>query len=492
MEEKLLFELSQSGNSATALPRLDPEIMIPLLPADISRRTDAELPEISEPELIRHFYRLSRQNFSVDTHFYPLGSCTMKYNPKVNEDMARLDGFAHVHPLLPAHKSQGLLQLMYELEAYLCALTGMSRFSLQPAAGAHGELTGMMLVKAYHASRDQGHRTKVIVPDSSHGTNPASAGIYGFRLVELQSNTRGRVNLSEMKKAVDTECACLMLTNPNTLGLFEDDILEIARIVHDKGGLLYYDGANMNALMGLCRPGDMGFDIVHLNLHKTFSTPHGGGGPGAGPVGVSSELIDFLPVPVINKKGDTYVFDHDLKHSIGKVKTFYGNIAVLIKAYCYIRIMGIDGLRQASKDAILNANYLKKKIDDFYTIAYDDFCMHEFVASTARFSHNDIHASDVAKRLLDFGFHSPTVSFPLIVKDALMIEPTETESKNTLDEFAAALNSIAKEALESPGILKDAPHTLDRSQCDEVKAARFPDLCYSVPANTNDDSGIKT
>lgn len=492
MEEDLLFELSQKGNTATALPSLDPDLHMPSLPEALLRVSDAELPEISEPELIRHFSRLSRQNFSVDTHFYPLGSCTMKYNPKINEDMARLDGFTHVHPLFPVAKAQGILQILFELESYLCALTGMSRFTLQPAAGAHGELTGMMLVKAYHALRGQSHRRKVIVPDSSHGTNPASAGIYGFQLIELKSDSRGRVNISELKNAVDDECACLMLTNPNTLGLFEDDIIEIVRVVHDQGGLVYYDGANMNALMGLCRPGDMGFDIVHLNLHKTFSTPHGGGGPGSGPVGVSRDLIEFLPVPMVNRIGQTYVFEYDLKHSIGKVKTFYGNIAVLIKAYAYIRIMGIDGLRRASKDAILNANYLKKKISDFYDIPYDGFCMHEFVASTVNLSQVDIHAADVAKRLLDFGFHAPTVSFPLIVKDALMIEPTETESKRTLDEFAAALEMIAHEARETPNILKNAPHTLHRSRCDEVKAARFPDLCYSSPSESCDTRPINT
>jgi len=478
MEEKLLFEQSEKGKVATCLPPVDASLGVVRLSSDLQRTTDAELPEMSEPELIRHYYRLSQQNFSVDTHFYPLGSCTMKYNPKINEDMARLGGFAHVHPLFPAQKVQGILQLMYELESYLCQLTGMSRFSLQPAAGAHGELTGMMLVKAYHASRGELHRTTVIVPDSSHGTNPASAGMYGFELVELKSDARGRVSTAELKKVVDDTCACLMLTNPNTLGLFEDEVVEIVKIVHDNGGLVYYDGANMNALMGLCRPGDMGFDIAHLNLHKTFSTPHGGGGPGSGPVGVAEGLVDYLPVPLVNKKGDEYCFDYSKRHSIGKVKTFYGNVGVLIKAYCYIRIMGLDGLSQASQDAIINANYLKKKIEGLYDIPYDDFCMHEFVASTTNFAQQDIHASDVAKRLLDFGFHAPTVSFPLIVKYALMIEPTETESKQTLDQFIQALEMIASEAVQSPDVLKSAPHSLHRRRCDEVKAARFPNLCY--------------
>lgn len=478
MEEKLIFEISKPGKTATELPSLDLRIANPSIPSSLKREIDLGLPEVSEPELIRHFFRLSKKNFSVDTHFYPLGSCTMKYNPKINEDMARLAGFTDVHPLFDEASVQGSLKLLYDLESYLCTITGMKRFTLQPAAGAHGELTGMMLVKAYHEHNGDTKRTKVIVPDSSHGTNPASAGIYGFSLVEVKSNSRGRVTVDDLIKAVDDECACLMLTNPNTLGLFEDDILAIADIVHKKGGLLYYDGANMNALMGLCRPGDMGFDIVHLNLHKTFSTPHGGGGPGAGPVGVTERLIPYLPVPLVICKNGTYSFDSSSKLSIGKVKNFYGNFSVLVKAYCYIRIMGADGLRNASKDAIINANYLRKKIGDIFHVAYDDYCMHEFVASTLNFAHNGIHASDVAKRLLDFGIHAPTVSFPLIVKDALMIEPTETESKETLDAFIDAMKVIAREAQDDPNLLKNAPHTLPCTRCDEVKAARNPNVCF--------------
>jgi len=491
MEEKILFEISKKGNRATELPELDPEFSVPVLNSRLARTNDADLPEVSEPELIRHYFRLSQQNFSVDTNFYPLGSCTMKYNPKVNEDVARFSGFSHVHPLFQESDVQGVLQLMFELEGYLCQLTGMDRFTLQPAAGAHGELTGMMLVKAYHAERGDTKRTKVIVPDSSHGTNPASAGIYGFTLVEVKSNERGRVTVRDLAEAVDEECACLMLTNPNTLGLFEDEILEIAEIVHKKGGLVYYDGANMNALMGLCRPGDMGFDIVHLNLHKTFSTPHGGGGPGSGPVGVTKKLISYLPVPLVDENNGSYHFVHSLPHSIGKVKNFYGNFGVLVKAYCYIRIMGAGGLKRASEDAIINANYLRKKVGVLFHVPYDDPCMHEFVASTLNFTDNGIHAADVAKRLLDFGIHAPTVSFPLIVKDALMIEPTETESKETLDAFIEVLAVIAQEARNEPDTLKNAPQTLHRTRCDEVKAARNPNLCYQSPSKETESVTVE-
>ena len=481
-EEKLIFEISKPGKSAVSLDECVSDPFGAECPPALRRAVDLGLPQVSEPELIRHYFRLSQKNFSVDTHFYPLGSCTMKYNPKINEELARLSGFELVHPLFPTENVQGILQLMAELEEYLAELTGMHSFTLQPAAGAHGELTGMMLVKAYHAARGEAQRVKVIVPDSSHGTNPASAGIYGFEIVEIESNERGRVTIDALRNAAAEDCACLMLTNPNTLGLFEDDILEIADVVHEKGGLLYYDGANMNALMGLCRPGDMGFDIVHLNLHKTFSTPHGGGGPGAGPVGVCEKLAPFLPVPRIRKTESGCDFDNDRPESIGKIKSFYGNVGVLVKAYCYIRIMGLEGLRQASRDAIITANYLRTQIGSFFPIPYNDICMHEFVASAEMLREVDIHAADIAKRLLDFGFHAPTVSFPLIVKEALMIEPTETESKMTLDAFAEALRVIYQEARDNPEHVKNAPHSLPINRCDEVKAARNPDLCFHAPS----------
>ncbi|MBU1864143.1 MAG: aminomethyl-transferring glycine dehydrogenase subunit GcvPB [Candidatus Omnitrophica bacterium] len=480
MEEKLIFEYSKPGKQGASLPCRDLSMdeLHRFIPDGLKRKTDTALPEVSEPEVIRHFFRLSQKNFCVDTHFYPLGSCTMKYSPKVNEDLAALSGFTQVHPSMQPEHVQGILTVMYELEQYLCSLTGMKRFSFQPAAGAHAELTGMMLVKAYHDARGEARRSKVIVPDSSHGTNPASAAVYGYRIVEVKSNNRGRVNVDELKAIVDEECACLMLTNPNTLGLFEDDILEIADIVHQKGGLLYYDGANLNALMGLFRPADMGFDIIHLNLHKTFSTPHGGGGPGAGPLGVTNTLVDYLPIPLVEKVKDRYVLNSSLPKTIGKVKTFYGNVGVLIKAYCYIRSLGIDGLRRATEDAIINANYIKSKIKDSYSIPYEGYCMHEFVASAQNFKNYNVHAGDIGKRLLDYGFHAPTVSFPLIVPEALMIEPTETETKETLDAFVEALKKIADESRQNPDIVKNAPHLLERGRCDEVHAARFPNVCW--------------
>ena len=480
MDEKLIFEQSKSGKQGAELPSLDisPEGISRSIPHDLTRQEDAPLPEVSEPEVMRHYTRLSQQNFSIDTHFYPLGSCTMKYNPKINEDLASLIGFTQVHPYAPVDQVQGILTLMYELEHYLCALTGMDRFTLQPAAGAHGELTGMMIVRAFHNTQGDRNRRKVIVTDSSHGTNPASASLFGFQTVEIKSNSKGRIDVGQLRAIVDDECACLMLTNPNTLGLFEDDILIIADIVHKKGGLLYYDGANLNAMMGLCRPGDMGFDIVHLNLHKTFSTPHGGGGPGAGPVGVSKHLVDYLPIPVVDKKGKQYALNYSLPRTIGKIKAFYGNVGVLIKAYCYIRSLGLEGLLQATTDAIINANYIKNKVTDCYHLPYKGHCMHEFVLSAHDFKKNDVHAGDIGKRLLDYGFHAPTISFPLIVQEALMIEPTETESKETLDAFIDALRAIAEEAKNNPELVKNAPHSLHRNRCDEVMAARSPNVCY--------------
>ncbi len=476
----MIFEKSKEGKQGYSVPEkhfndvdlksiIDPELL---------RDAPLDLPSVSEPEIVRHFVTLSQKNFSVDTNFYPLGSCTMKYNPKLNEDAARLEGFANIHPYQPEDSVQGMLKLYADLENYLKEITGMDRFTLQPAAGAHGELCGMMLVKAYHDAKKDHKRTKVIVPDSSHGTNPASAALFGFSVVTVKSNESGRVNLSELKKIVNEETACLMLTNPNTLGLFEDEIQEIQKVVHDAGGLLYYDGANMNALLGLARPGDMGFDIVHLNLHKTFSTPHGGGGPGAGPVGVKQRLIPFLPVPLIDFKNGKYFFDYNLPQSIGRLRSFYGNVGMHIRAYTYIRRHGRDGLVQVSRDAILNANYIKKKVEKHYAIPYPEFCMHEFVAQAVKQNDLGVHATDIAKRLLDFGFHAPTIYFPLIVPEAMMIEPTETESKETIDKFIEAMNVIAGEAIDFPEKLKQAPFTMPISRPDDVLAARQPVLTF--------------
>lgn len=477
----LIFERSKPGRVAYSLPEPDvPEASVTAcIPAHLLRRVPAELPEVSEPDLIRHYTELSRRNHGIDNGFYPLGSCTMKYNPKVNEDVARLPGFAHVHPLQPEEMVQGALELMWHLQEYLAEITGMDAVTLQPAAGAHGEWTGLMMIRAYHEARGE-KRTKVIVPDSAHGTNPASATVAGMQTVTIPSDARGLVDLEALKRAVDENTAALMLTNPNTLGLFEEDILEIAKIVHDVGGLLYYDGANANAILGIARPGDMGFDVVHLNLHKTFTTPHGGGGPGAGPVGVKKDLIPFLPVPVV-KEGDRYRLDYDRPQSIGRVKGFYGNFGMLVRAYAYIRTMGPEGLRQVSECAVLNANYLMRRLAPYFDLPYDRHCKHEFVLSGRRQKKLGVRTLDMAKRLLDFGFHPPTIYFPLIVDECLMIEPTETEAKETLDAFADAMIQIAKEAEENPDLVLNAPHTTVVKRLDEVTAARKPILRWQKP-----------
>ncbi|MDP3919544.1 MAG: aminomethyl-transferring glycine dehydrogenase subunit GcvPB [Candidatus Omnitrophota bacterium] len=476
-DDQLSFEKSRPGRRGASLPadRCAKDKLFEKIPDHFKRRRPLLFPELSEPEIVRHFVNLSRKNFSIDTHFYPLGSCTMKYNPKVNEWAAGLDAFANLHPLQLEKTTQGILKVMWDLEGYLREITGMDRFTLQPAAGAHGELTGMMLVRAYHDALGQTKRKKVLVPDSSHGTNPASAALLGFHVIELKSNARGRVDLETLEKHLDDETACLMLTNPNTLGLFEEEIMQITKRVHEKGALLYYDGANLNALMGIARPGDMGFDIVHLNLHKTFSTPHGGGGPGSGPVGVRAKLVPYLPVPLVTQQGQNYKLDFDNKKTIGRVKSFYGNTGMLLRAYVYIRSLGREGLFKASEDAILNANYLKEKLKVAYKVAVDEPCMHEFVLSLKSAG---VHAGDVGKRLLDYGFHAPTVHFPLVVEEALMIEPTESESKETLDLFVKAMIEIAKEIIEEPDKVRMAPHTMPIRRPDEVMAARRPILSY--------------
>lgn len=478
---KLIFEKSVPGRRACSLPECDvPQVEVErLIPGEFLREEAPALPEVSEVDVIRHFTQLSQRNHGVDSGFYPLGSCTMKYNPKINEETARLNGFAAVHPYQQEENVQGCLELLYRMDQMLSEITGMERVSLQPAAGAHGEMAGLMIIKAYHESRGDLKRTKMIIPDSAHGTNPASAAVVGFDVVEVKSNERGGVDLEALQAAVSEETAGLMLTNPNTLGLFDENIHKIAEIVHRAGGLLYYDGANANAIMGISRPGDMGFDVVHLNLHKTFSTPHGGGGPGSGPVGVIKELVPFLPKPVIECKDGQYFLDRERPQSIGRVKSFYGNFGVIVRAYTYIRTMGPEGLRSVSENAVLNANYILSRLREHYLLPYDRTCMHEVVLSGQKQKELGVSTLDIAKRLLDFGYHPPTIYFPLIVKEALMIEPTETESKETLDEFIEAMLQIAEEARTDPEKVKGAPYTTVVSRLDEAKAARSPVLNYT-------------
>ncbi len=478
---QLIFEKSKRGRKAYSLPECDvPEVSMDLIGSKYLRNDDPELPEVSELDAVRHFTRISQRNHGVDSGFYPLGSCTMKYNPKVNEAVSRLDGFTKIHPYQQENTVQGALKLMYDLGSMLSEITAMEEFTLQPAAGAHGELTGLMIMKAYHQNRNDEKRTKIIIPDSAHGTNPASAAVAGFDVVEVKSNDKGLVDIEALRAAVGDDTAGFMLTNPNTLGLFDENILEISKIVHEAGGLMYYDGANANAILGISRPGDMGFDVVHLNLHKTFGTPHGGGGPGAGPVGVKKHLAEFLPVPVISKKEDEYFMDYDRTLSIGKVKYAYGNFGVLVRAYAYILSMGPDGLKEVAENAVLNANYVANKLKDVYFLPIDTGCMHECVLSGYwQKEKNGVSTLDIAKRLLDFGFHPPTIYFPLIVHEAMMIEPTECETKETLDEFIAAMRQIADEAENDPEMVKTAPHTTVISRLDETTAARKPILRYT-------------
>ena len=477
-EKALIFEMSRPGRVAFSLPECDvPEVELSsVIPQSMLRQTPAALPEVYEVDVIRHYTALSRRNFGVDNGFYPLGSCTMKYNPKINEDVARFAGFAKIHPYQLESSIQGALELLYTLQNDLAALTGMDQVTLQPAAGAHGEWTGLMLIRAYHESRGD-NRTKVIVPDSSHGTNPASATVAGYETITIKSDARGMVDLEALKAAVGDDTAALMLTNPSTLGLFEEQIVEIAEIVHNAGGLLYYDGANSNAIMGITRPGDMGFDVVHLNLHKTMSTPHGGGGPGAGPVGVKTKLIPFLPKPIVsrNEQGE-YYWDNDRPHSIGRVKAYYGNFGILVRAYTYIRTYGPEGLRRVSECAVLNANYMMHRLAPHFDVPYPGVCKHEFVLSGKRLKAYGVRTLDVAKRLLDFGYHPPTIYFPLNVEEGLMIEPTETESKETLDAFIDAMIQIVHEAETDPQKVIHAPYTTVVKRLDEATAARKPVL----------------
>lgn len=488
MPEPLIFELSSPGRQGLTWPAPDVPVrdITEFIPAKALRRSAPELPEVSEQDAVRHFTRLSSLNYGVDTGFYPLGSCTMKYNPKINEDAARQPGFARLHPYQDPATCQGALELMYHLDQYLCEITGMHKFSLQPAAGAHGELLGLLVIQAYHQKRQDFRRNKVIIPDAAHGTNPATAGLVGMDVIKIPSDARGGMDLISLQAALGEDTAALMLTNPNTLGLFDENIQTIAEMVHQAGGLVYYDGANLNAIMGLTRPGDMGFDVIHLNLHKTFATPHGGGGPGAGPVGVKDFLAPFLPKPLVVKDSQTgqYRFEEDMPQTIGRMKAFYGNFGVLVKAYTYIRALGGDGLRKVSEHAVLNANYLLHLLKDHYHLPYQRHCKHEFVITPApQVRKEGIRTLDIAKRLLDFGYHPPTIYFPLIVEEAIMVEPTETESKETLDQFARAMIAIAEEAMSDPAKLKGAPYTTPVSRLDEVTAARKPVLRWKPTRN---------
>ncbi|MEN6364042.1 MAG: aminomethyl-transferring glycine dehydrogenase subunit GcvPB [Rectinema sp.] len=470
--EPLVYELSSAGRTGCALPSSDvPEYEIPAALA----RGKLALPELDELTVVRHFTRLSQKNYSIDTEFYPLGSCTMKYNPKANETAANLPGWRNLHPLAGAEHSQGAIELVYRLQKSLAEIGGFSAVSLQPAAGAHGELSGVFMIRARQLAKGQGRRVKMLIPDSAHGTNPASCSMAGMTTQTIPSNAEGGIDMDALKAALDDTVAGIMITNPNTLGLFERNIEEIARLVHKAGGLVYGDGANMNALTGVFKPGQAGIDVMHFNLHKTFSTPHGGGGPGAGMVAAGPELAPYLPGPVAVKKESRFAMEMP-EHSIGRMKAFYGNFGVLVRAYAYILTLGRDGLRSLAENAVLNANYLKVKLEGAYKVKYPRACMHEFVAM------GDIapgvHTLDIAKRLIDLGFHPPTIYFPLIVPEALMIEPTETESKATLDAFIEAMLEIAREAAEKPELLHDAPSITPVGRLDEVAAARSPVLCY--------------
>ena len=478
--QPLIFEITKEGRVGYSLPELDiPEVdLASLLPDGLLREELAELPEVSELDIMRHYTALSKRNHGVDSGFYPLGSCTMKYNPKINESVARFPGFANIHPLQDEETVQGAMELMYDLQEHLIEITGMDEVTLQPAAGAHGEWTALMMIRAFHEANGDTQRTKVIVPDSAHGTNPASATVAGFDTITVKSDENGLVDLEDLKRVVGDDTAALMLTNPNTLGLFEENILEMASIIHGVGGKLYYDGANLNAVMSKARPGDMGFDCVHLNLHKTFTGPHGGGGPGSGPVGVKKDLIPFLPKPVLVKTEEGYEFDYNRPKSIGRVKPFYGNFGINVRAYTYIRSMGPDGLKAITEYAVLNANYMMRRLQPHFDLPYDRHCKHEFVLSGRRQKKLGVRTLDMAKRLLDFGYHPPTIYFPLNVEEAMMIEPTETESKETLDAFIDAMIQIAKEVEETPEIVQQAPHTTVIKRLDETKAARTPVLRY--------------
>ena len=494
-EMELINELSREGRRAYSLPEDEDGFDLDeLIPEAHRRGTAPLLPEVSERDLVRHYTRLSQRNWAIDVGAYPLGSCTMKYNPKVAEDAAAMPGFAQLHPLADESLVQGALELLGTLEKALCEATGMAKLTFQPAAGAQGELTGLLMMRAFHESNGDA-RKRVIIPDSAHGTNPASVSLAGYKAHEVPSDERGLVDLDALRAAVDDDVAGLMLTNPNTLGLFERDIVKIAEAMHEVGALLYYDGANFNSIVGLVRPGDMGFDIVHLNLHKTFATPHGGGGPGSGPLAVSERLARFLPSPVLgwDDGAERWFWDHDRPDSIGRIHSFHGNFGINVRAYAYLRSLGPEGLRSVAEHAVLNANYLRVLVEDAFPTAYPGTCMHEFVATAKPLKKHGVRGMDVAKRLIDLGYHPPTVYFPLVVEEALMVEPTETESKETIDGLAEALLQIAREAEESPELLHDAPQTTPVRRPDEARAARNlklrwePDAVSDVEATEDSD-----
>lgn len=477
--DKLIFELSKEGRKGYSLPVCSWTASLDGIPDGLRRSSAPELPEVSEPDVVRHYTNLSQMNFGVDSGFYPLGSCTMKYNPKINEEIAAMPEFAGLHPLQPASSVQGVLRLYKELSEALSAITGMAEFTLNPFAGAHGELTGLMVIRRYHISRGDFKRTRIIVPDSAHGTNPASAAVCGLEVVQVKSKADGLVDVEDLKPLLDDTVAGIMMTNPNTLGLFEKDIKEIAALVHACGGLLYYDGANMNPLLGVVRPGDMGFDVMHLNLHKTFSTPHGGGGPGAGPVGVAAHLVSCLPVPkVIVKEDGTLGIEDESGNACGRISGFMGNFGVLLRAYTYILMLGKQNVKMAGPLSVLGANYIKESLKDCYKLPISSVCKHEFVFDGLADHESGVTTLDVAKRLLDYGFHAPTIYFPLLFHQSIMIEPTETESKETLDSFIGVMRTIAAEASSDPELVKSAPHASPVRRLDEVRAARQPVLTY--------------
>ncbi len=484
MTELTIYELSRPGRKGVVFP--EPDVPTTSLPNGFTRET-IKLPELSQLDVTRHFTNLSKMNYSIDGGFYPLGSCTMKYNPKINEQVARLPGIANTHPFQPIVSVQGNLYIMYQLQEWMQEISGFHRVCLTPAAGAQGELVGALIIKKYHLLNGDEKRNKILIPDSAHGTNPATSSMSGFNVVSIPSDDRGNVDLDYLKTECDDTLAGLMLTNPNTLGLFDENVEEVIQLVHDAGGLVYGDGANLNALLGIIRPGDVGFDIMHFNLHKTFSTPHGGGGPGSGPVGVTEKLEPYLPSPIVTiiEEGDDenppFFGFYWPEKSIGRMKAFYGHFGMHVRAYTYIAMLGNKGLRDVAEKAVLNANYLMTKVKETYTLPFDRTCMHEFVVEGAWEDVPQIHALDISKRLMDYGFHPPTNYFPLIVSEALMIEPTETENKQTLDAFAAAMKAIAREAREDPDLLHNAPHDTPVRRCDEVKAARDLVLCCWIP-----------
>ncbi len=477
--DKLIFELSKEGRRGYALPENKlAQYDIDALPSGLKRQTEPLLPEVSEFDVVRHYTNVSNKNFGVDTGFYPLGSCTMKYNPKINEEMAALPAFTSLHPLQPAETVQGALEVYYNLAHSLAEISGLAEFTLNPFAGAHGELTGLMVMRQYHLQRGDLKRTRVIVPNSAHGTNPASAAVCGLSIVEVKSKPNGRIDVEDLKPLLDDTIAGIMMTNPNTLGLFETEILEIAKLVHACGGLLYYDGANLNPLLGKCRPGDMGFDIMHINLHKTFSTPHGGGGPGSGPVGVAKALVDYLPNPHVKRRVDGTFYVECGDKALGSISGFLGNFGVMMKAYAYILSLGRENIKYVGPLATLNANYIKESLKEDYCLPIPDVCKHEFVFDGLADKSTGVTTLDIAKRLLDYGYHAPTIYFPLLFHQSIMIEPTESESIETLDEFIDVMKRVAKEAIADPETVKTAPHTTLVRRLDETSAAKHPVLTY--------------